>query len=1073
MVEDEALADAGHPPDDSPQHPPSPTPSGWPSWAYPEPADSLARPAERDYFLAQLTAIDGELVEGKCGISVDTEIHDRILDRLLERARNGSEARRFARWWDRLVDAGNRDGRWKIAIPTTIQPLPPIRAPIVRRDFQLLHALRPIQSGLIEGIRRNESQRTGAGLAAATYLSAVLFGGLVTTARLTALRAAWGKVSANWNGTLGVELAVAGPREEIRDTVWYPDALTSSLLARLLEAPTSASVPVPPPESLKEALRILDLPAWPHGERDFLRAAETALLLEIPGFVVSVLADKRPSQSLAPRQLTRLSGFLDFDVEGPANASDRSQPLAEAGPRQEGDPFLVDNRYVPGEAKVSQARILRQVTSILMARREIQARLEQLIDDNASGLWPITLLLIRWVKWLLNPSGDRRRVVESTALTYFLILAKRLVWIASDDDVLDYEPEDFEALYEAAAADIRSEAQQGRYWGRALLFHEFLFFCGAPDVTLQELDGYVSSGKSRVSANLICEREFSLFKSTVLAEYASTRDESLARVYLAGLLGYRLGLRRREAQMVRLYDIHPGSQPILIVRPSRLASLKTQAARRQLPLRVLLSPEELDFFETYVARRRAQIGEGNGLLFAFPGAPDTPIAASELFDPVSAIFSAICNDSVERFRYQHLRHSFANWLLIALVASDEPSLVDARPPFIDSWMLSPEQMARIREGLFPRLAGTDPQPSRRHLYQVAALMGHLSPATTLRCYLHLVDWLAGRELDQALDRHLGGWQASDLGGACGISRTISSRSAYSALAPTPSKFLRRFVSIRMARVLPKHVKRTDNHVDLRGILQQSLRGRTFGVLTSMTVLQRLGRGTSIEFLERAFCIPGQAIRSADAAYTQIYAKQSDRHAKRSFKLPYEPRCVADRVEFWRIARAAELAYAKESNRDPMIAAAEALIRRTGPRVGHIRFGDDPRSAPVIVDGLLHMGLSLQDLTLVIRHPAHGPSTDTPTQSAIAAIAKMGIRCREDALGWAVRREVRTLLQLDLDISRKTGPYRGLRWGLRVAALNYVAVWIRMASVAGRFHSGGESLDTAFAHEAIPNHNRST
>lgn len=201
-------------------------------------------------------------------------------------------------------------------------------------------------------------------------------------------------------------------------------------------------------------------------------------------------------------------------------------------------------------------------------------------------------------------------------------LARHLIYEAEDIDLLDLEVDDFETLYEQAAARVDTEVRQAYFWGRLRDFHDFMFRCGAPDVDLRELDGWVSTGAIRVSANLVTENEFQRFKASLNAE---TDQEAGTLVFLAGMLAYRAGLRRRETQMLRIQDIHPGPEPFLLIRPSRLASLKTNASKRRIPLRPLLPSDEFEALMAFRAKRIDQIGGEAGLLFADPSAPWTRV----------------------------------------------------------------------------------------------------------------------------------------------------------------------------------------------------------------------------------------------------------------------------------------------------------------------------------------------------------------------------------------------------------------------------------------------------------------
>lgn len=652
-------------------------------------------------------------------------------------------------------------------------------------------------------------------------------------------------------------------------------------------------------------------------------------------------------------------------------------------------------------------------------------------------MWPVTHALIGWTMWRLKPECPQGKIEASSAQTYFRTLAVHLIYEAEDLDLLDLEVGDFETLYELAAKRVGTGTRRAYFWGRLRNFHDYLFLGGAPDIDLRELDGWVAKGSVRVSANLITEKEFQYFKGALNFD----RDHPAANiVFLAGVLGYRAGLRRREVQMLRIHDLHPGPEPFLLIRPSKLASLKSSASRRRIPLKALLPNDELVALMSFHERRKAQVEGNDGLLFANADTHWTPVPYSTLIDPVTALFAAITDQQGVPFRFHHLRHSFANWLTVALLATDEPELLTGKLPFLDAHLLGHDSLTQLRACFYPTLEETAPYPERRHLYQVAALMGHLSPSTTCQSYLHLLDWLSGRYLDLALEHRLRDLGAANLGRICGLSSSMPTKGAYRHLACKPVSFMRHYIAMRAKprTVELDHAAAARELPRLDDLIKPSL--PTPALL--VTLLRRHFGGTPIPRLEEIFGISSRAIEAAAQAYLRMYAKQSVKTPKASIPIPSPPRTRKDQDDYCRILARAYTSAAQTEHRPAMSALAEALIQRTGPTTGKIYFGTEGRDVKLILQGLFLLGISAADMKLVVRRPAGITEVPDFIIEAVDHARRLSIAIGSEVLEWEKREMKRILLRLEVRDTRASGSHAGEYSEGRIRGLNHAATWIR-------------------------------
>ena len=1011
--------------------------AGWPAWASAAaPQDLKKRRPLFGHFSNWMAKNVPSLWGGQPEPGYTQEILESQLSNLLGTESELTTHRIFANWWDLLVAEGYRLKLWSARPGSQRVKLAPERPAFVRRDFQLLARLRPLEEAFLDRVSGALESKN---LYDAFLLSAILNGGVLSVARVVGLLTLSPDTVQVMNGELWATLdfPVAGAAQGTRSVRWHPDALTATLLTRVLNEglfPTEVRRSLDRAAvwtRLTEASERLQLPPWGDGLSDFLRAVRVANALNVPGFVAAFLADDLESHSLPDGVFRRAGGWEHPTMEARSDDSKHHS-------KDESIPITLDVSFQPDLPRKSQMMVVRKVCQALGKKSGAIERLKEILEENEGGLWPITHALISWMAWRLDPGCPSGSIKASSAETYFRTLALHLIYEAEDIDLLDLEVDDFETLYEQAAARVDTEVRQAYFWGRLRDFHDFLFRCGAPDVDLRELDGWVSTGAIRVSANLVTENEFQRFKASLNAE---TDRDAGTLVFLAGMLAYRAGLRRRETQMLRIQDIHPGPEPFLLIRPSRLASLKTNASKRRIPLRPLLPSDELEALMAFRARRIDQIGGEAGLLFADPSAPWTPLLYARLIDPVTALFAVITGQAGLAFRFHHLRHSFANWIFIAFLAMDEPELLARRLPLLDSHLLAAERLQLLRECFFPLGAGAEGFPDRRHLYQVAALMGHLSPTTTCLSYLHLIDWLGGRYLDLALENRLQALGAPQLGRLCGLSGSMPYKGMYRDLATSPTGFMRHYVAMhgRAHELKRAPVGELAKLPSLSELIKTSLPRPAVMV----TLLRRHFSGATVEKLEQTFAVPAKFIAAAAQAYRRMYAKQSVQTQKRHFDLPQPPRTKRDQREYFRILDHTFSSAAKSQNRPALSAVAEALIQRTGPRTGQIYFGTKGRDVELILKGLVLLGIDASEMTLVVRRPVGVEENPDFVVHATDLAKKMGVSTAVERLEWDKREMKGPLLRLDVKNTSRDVSAKDLHWEGRVRGLNHAAAWVRM------------------------------
>lgn len=319
----------------------------------------------------------------------------------------------------------------------------------------------------------------------------------------------------------------------------------------------------------------------------------------------------------------------------------------------------------------------------------------------------------------------------------------------ADIEVESAEAEWFEGVYGELLDDC--PLSQKRYDARFLSrFHHHLVERHSA-VQIQTAKTFQDKRRRpRVHADLITIDEFSAFKDRVLNQgnqvgneaylTLSNRHPDLPHVVaLIAVLGYRCGLRRREALHLRLCDVHGPHKTCLLVRPHHLRRLKTHSSQRQIPCWALLEPDELDLLKRWTQHRLEETGmDLYQPLFSIPSLNPGTVSEDMVFPNIHRILRAVTGRPEHRFHL--LRHSCASLLLLKLMVGDsEPTRCwFARYPKTLEW---------LRDGLALRQAlANTPESTCKLLYSVSSLLGHSAPDVSIEHYIHILDVIGATEI---------------------------------------------------------------------------------------------------------------------------------------------------------------------------------------------------------------------------------------------------------------------------------------------------------------------------------------
>ncbi|WP_198244456.1 tyrosine-type recombinase/integrase [methane-oxidizing endosymbiont of Gigantopelta aegis] len=474
--------------------------------------------------------------------------------------------------------------------------------------------------------------------------------------------------------------------------------------------------------------------------RMLIDGAVIAAGLEIPAFLVNFASGKIQTTSLPPQAWQRLYSNCRVGQSKQELKLEQTEFNLQLGEQLNGNDSVI-KRY-------DQYRLYKKLRKQLTDKREDKKRshaqsikiIESFMDEHKDQVAPPLYYLCQWaIEMYRNGSYTKARLAVSTVPKYLGQL-QELVNFVGSEDLLTLDAEELLEIYQGLVNRSKTLKAKAYKAGRIKEFHHFLLKCGySGRLNLNELEGVKAHGTA-VDANYLNETAYQA--TLVELNRVDARHSRIVTIRrLITMLGYRCGLRRTEAWKLRLCDIQISHYPVLLIRASQYKTVKSPQSIRQLPLKSLLTQQELDEFLHWVEQRRLEQGlddfaTDSSFLFCHEHNGLSLIKEDLIFPVIQMVLRAVTGD--DSIRYHHLRHSCGNNLMLRFqkITWSELALEKIEPV---------ESETNNLFGL------SDQYPSRKHLFQVSALLGHASPDITLRNYIHCCDYLLRHYLNQAHD----------------------------------------------------------------------------------------------------------------------------------------------------------------------------------------------------------------------------------------------------------------------------------------------------------------------------------
>lgn len=356
-----------------------------------------------------------------------------------------------------------------------------------------------------------------------------------------------------------------------------------------------------------------------------------------------------------------------------------------------------------------------------------------LLQQAADG-WPAFEALLSWYRKLLS-SGDKPGTIKG----YHSIVGKHILAVLHDIDPYALDSEVFRDLFERTLA--RSNyAEPGHPLGRLAHFaahaHRVLDW---PDADLAEIAGpSKKNSASFVRTAMFPMAVYPEVFDAILKTQDLRRDMAECYAVAFALLAWG-GLRIGEAEGRVVDDI--GTDLTVFVHATSGHGLKSEAARRLIPLAIFAPPDVSRRVRKFAARRRGAPDPGsNRLLDLGTLFPDDRFKVDT--------FRRLLDQTLGRMLDMPVRpHDFRHTLISAVhllfqLGEDGSDTIQA----VTGWPA--EKQSQIRRALL----GPVPDPSRA-ARQLSALAGHreLSPVSS-STYCHLSDLALGRLILGAPER---------------------------------------------------------------------------------------------------------------------------------------------------------------------------------------------------------------------------------------------------------------------------------------------------------------------------------
>lgn len=554
---------------------------------------------------------------------------------------------------------------------------------------------------------------------------------------------------------------------------WLPDPISSALLPRYYKLRDAYNWALEPRvqqlkwlRCIRHFLRNSGCPQLAQcGATQLLCALNARLSITHTPCHLGVATGKEPNVPLTMEAFTRLLGRYhststaeEFDDEPQepiisqseqamlTSASSSLQPLTQAITDCVAVIKLVKRELSSIDPNASQEPSAISDKSLAA----LSKRLLAISGSSEYTLLPVTKLLIEWAAIRLTSQNKwSSKLKPNSLITYLNQIVKPMTRAFAGHEVITLAQDNIASIDEYymeiidEAPGLRSQTMRAKILRDFHLFLEKQYLVAPSYICSTFVMHGAKRVQSMVDANILLPHEYQQACEVLVkrCKQSLTPQRDYIPLILL-LLGFRCGLRRREALLLRRSDIQtPGGKGAkvsslteLLVRPHSARQLKSAAAERRLPLGQLFTEQERGWLNEYLAL--CQHDETNIFVF-YDQTTNTVIDADAVFIPLVHQLKHITRDP--GFRYHRLRHSFVTWTFWYWQQHKYPNEHPLKELLHHDVM---QHLPAAREHYFHQANNT---AVRGELHAISAMAGHASPSMTLLHYLHSVHWCQSAE----------------------------------------------------------------------------------------------------------------------------------------------------------------------------------------------------------------------------------------------------------------------------------------------------------------------------------------
>ncbi len=502
------------------------------------------------------------------------------------------------------------------------------------------------------------------------------------------------------------------PRHEI-DMVWQPDSLTLLLILRhqdVLEQKSTTSWF----QNIKKVVRHFAPELNIGNQRQFLSAMLAMQHQELPAFLVHSLANRARNRGLSEiGHVRRLSNLI---------------PPMAAIIEQQPDEQQTDE---PQSRKQHQSPNAKRLSSTIDSTKDLQTRLNKL----AQQLPPPMAIVAQCVGFFSqNPTAFDNNPVLASLKRLANGLSDRMLEEFGDQNPLDFDNDELQIRFEALLYRCRPESRNNVSTNLNYLCWFLHQACGRELFQV----AFDRDGHNEHHPAMLMPWEFQRILTwldrLISVETSNREKRFLMAAKLCVLLGFRSGLRRGEIENLRLDGLHLDGFRTLVVSKRDNWKPKSQSGNRVVAMEGRWSNDEFELLNHWLTWRQDHASNTDGLMH-WHSRRKVSTLQSRIFELLSAIIRRVTGDPKASFH--SLRHSFATLNFQQMISHLGPERAAESNPF----SVPTSEIENFKK-YFSRISPSE-NGNRvlNPLHQISAEMGHVSPKTTLRNYIHSVDLL--------------------------------------------------------------------------------------------------------------------------------------------------------------------------------------------------------------------------------------------------------------------------------------------------------------------------------------------